>query len=201
MLINRKLLLSILIGSVIVLTSFILFYDDWSAKKGHQNVDQIDGVKIAVLDGEKLKASAKCFRIHDKIGEMSVGVLAKARDAESDIKAEYNKIKHNPKLSAKQKNKEISKIETKWSNLSSKFSSEMQEIKNLDLKATNMIETELLKVIKDISLRTGVDAVINKGSKELIFVFYSSSRIDITDAVIAGIDRSLPNIKLKELKK
>jgi Skp family chaperone for outer membrane proteins len=158
-------------------------------------------VKLAVLDGEKLKSSAKCFESHEKIAKMFADVLAKMRKSEGDIKMEYDKVKNNQKLSQKQKTREMSKIEVKWAELSAKYNSEIQAIRNTDMKVTERIQATVTKVIDRIANAAKLSTVINKGTRDSISVFYNSSDIDITDVVIKELDNELPSINLEEMKK
>ena len=49
------------------------------------------------------------------------------------MKAEYDKVKQNAKLTPRQRSASIANIENKWSAISSKYNAEVQEIKNKDV--------------------------------------------------------------------
>jgi Skp family chaperone for outer membrane proteins len=194
---KNYLFLSIIIFAVLIISIFFVNYH----YKEEISIIDADCTKIAVLDGEKLKNTAKCFRAHEKIALMINDLLDKMKRSETEIKAEYDKIKNNSKLSQNQKLKNISKIETKWVNLSAQYNSQMQTIKNMDLSLSNHIQKRLGDVIEAISKSAKFNVVLNKGSRDSILVFYNSKNIDITDLVIQKLDKILPDVDLKEIQK
>jgi Skp family chaperone for outer membrane proteins len=154
---------------------------------------------IAVLDGQKLKNSATCFKSHEKLAEMLSDILSKIRESETKIKAAYEKIKDDPKLSQKQKLKDIAKIEAKWADISAKYNSEIQIVKNADLKLSEYIQSKLSDVIKAIAKSLKLYVVLSKGTKDALLVFYNANGLDITDLVIQKMNEILPEVALKEL--
>jgi Skp family chaperone for outer membrane proteins len=156
---------------------------------------------VAVIDGEKLKATAKCFAVHEKIASKFSSVLARIRDAEGATKREYEAIKNNSALSQKQRAKEVSKIESRWTSESAKYNAEIQTIRNTDAKLTERIQQTVLETVKSIAKSSGIDVVVNKWSREMMSVFYNSSDVDITDLVIKKLDERLPEIHLEEVQK
>lgn len=156
---------------------------------------------IAVLDGQRLKHSATCFKAHEKLSQLMSSVFSRVRDSEDKIKSEYDKIKSDTSLPQKQKLKDIAKIEAKWSDLSSKYNSEIQSIKDTDLKLTEYIQSTLNNVIESISKSLKLSIVLSKGTKDSILVFYNVKEIDVTDLVIQKMNEVLPEVNLKELSK
>jgi Skp family chaperone for outer membrane proteins len=184
---------------VVSLLTAVILYNSFRSINITKNLSNSEGVKIAVLDGEKLKATAKCFKAHETIAEMFTKILSKMRDIEKQMKSEYETIKHNGKLSQKQKAKEITKMETKWDSVSARYNARIQSLRNLDLQLSGRIQHKLDLIIKKIAQRGGIQLVINKGNRELLAVFYAAPKLEITDLVVQQLDEDLPKVDLKEM--
>ncbi|MDR1333419.1 MAG: OmpH family outer membrane protein [Holosporales bacterium] len=163
--------------------------------------DKRGAVSVAVVDGGKLKATAKCFSAHEKIASMFSDVFAKIRDSENAMKKEYEAVKNNSKLSQKQRDKEISKIEAKWSAESAKYNAAIQDVRNLEAKLADRIQKEVLSTVQSIAKSMNVDIVVNKLSRDMLSIFYHTHEVDITDIVIKKLDEILPEINLEEVRK
>lgn len=164
-------------------------------------VDGKHTTNVAVIDGEKLKATAKCFAAHEKIANKFSSVIARIRDAENVMKKEYEAVKNNGTLSQKQRAKEISKMESKWASESTKYNAEIQTIRNIDTKLTERIQQIVIETVRSIARSANIDIVVNKWSRDMMSVFYNSSKVDITDLVIKKIDEILPEIHLEDVQK
>jgi Skp family chaperone for outer membrane proteins len=154
---------------------------------------------VVVLDGERLK-QAKCFRSHEEISGMLADVLARIRKSEADIKSQHDKLRNDKKLSQKQRAKEVSRLEARWSKISGQYNSEIQHIKEKDSALSKLIQDKMKKVIEAIAKSRGADIVINKVANDFLVVFHSSDDVEITDEVIQRLDEELPNIDLGSLK-
>ncbi|MDR0695571.1 MAG: OmpH family outer membrane protein [Holosporales bacterium] len=192
---------ALIIFGAVVLVFGVLTYALSKMRSVEINPDNFSGVRLAILDGEKLKASAKCFKAHEAVAKMFADVLSKMREMENQMKADYDTIKRNTRLSQSQKNKEIGKIETKWGTISTKYNAKIQAIRNLELNLTEKIQQELLSVVEAVAKEAKISAVINKGNREMISVFYASPSVDITEVVIKKLDEALPEIDIRRLTK
>jgi Skp family chaperone for outer membrane proteins len=159
-----------------------------------------DELRLAVLDGERLKMEAKCFESHEKIAQMISDVLSRVKKSEWQIKDEYEKIKSNKKLTHEQRLSDIAKIEAKWKTLSAQYNAEIQSIRSKDLLLSKYIQEKLTSIIESISRSAKLNVVINKGNREIAFVFHNSEDIDITDLVIKKLDEEIPNVDINEIK-
>lgn len=155
--------------------------------------------KVAVIDASKLKNSAVCFQAHKTISDMLNDVISRMKNSESELKTDYDKINQNQKLTAKQRNSQISVIENKWSEISKKYNIEIQKIKDKDLKLSQVLENKLNQVISDLAKTLKINLVLNKETKETLIVFYNSNNIDITDKVIQELNKRLPTSNLQEI--
>ncbi|MDR0640579.1 MAG: OmpH family outer membrane protein [Holosporales bacterium] len=154
---------------------------------------------IGVIDGHKLKMEATCFKAHEKLSELMSSIFSRVRDSESEMKTEYDKVKNDSTLPQKQKLKDMAKIESKWTDISSKYNVEIQAIKDTDLKVTEYIQTKLAGVIESISKSLKLSIVLSKGTRDAILVFYNIKELDITDLVVQKMNEVLPEVDLKEL--
>lgn len=156
--------------------------------------------RVAVLDGERLKQEAKCFKSHEKVSVMLNELVSKIRDSEKQIKKSYDEVKNNQKLTLEMKNHELAKIESKWKSLSKKYNEEMQSIRNMDLKITDITQNKLFSILNSIAKSHKLNIILNKSSDNKLNVFYTAKNIDITDLVIQNLDKELPNINIEDLK-
>ena len=195
---RKHLFLAIVVFGVLIISVFSVSYFQ------NQNINvkskNFETMKLAVLDGTKLKASAKCFKAHDRVANMINDVLSRMKKSESDIKAEYEKVRNDKNLTQKQRVKDIAKIEAKWANISAKYNAEVQSIKNTDFLLSSYIQKKLDYVIQMIAKSAKLNVILNKGTRDSISVFYNSKNIDITDLVIQKLDEILPDVNLKEIQ-
>lgn len=159
-----------------------------------------DGLRLAVLDGERLKAEAICFKSHEKIAQMVADVLSKVKESESQIKEEYEKIKSSKKLTQEQKLSETAKIEAKWNTVFTRYNAEIQSIRNKDLLLSEHIQRKLTSIIDAITRSAKLDVVVNKGNRDIILVFHNSKDIDITDLVICRLNKEVPSVDIGGIK-
>ena len=159
-----------------------------------------DVARIGVLDGERLKLEAKCFKAHGEISQMVADLVSKIRGTEKQFKNSYNEVKKNSKLTLSAKNSELAKLESKWKSLSRKYNEEIQNIRNMDLKIAEITQNKLFSILESIAKSLKLNLILNKTSDDKLNVFYTSKDIDITDLVIKKMDEVLPNINLEDLK-
>ena len=142
-----------------------------------QNSNLNKNVAIAVIDGLELKTKAKCFDLHKQIDKKLNEVFHRMRESELKFKEDYNKIRNNKKLSSKQRQREISKLEVKLQSISSHYNDKIQNIRQLNFKLGNHIQENLNKIIKDIANRYNYSVILNKETTDTIIVFHHSPLI------------------------
>ena len=159
----------------------------------------INGVAIAVIDGGELKSKAKCFELHKQIDKQLNEVFGRIRESELKFKEDYNKIRNNKKLSSKQRQREISKLEVKLQSISTHYNNEIQNIRQLNFRLGNYIQRNLNCIIKDIAKCENYCTVLNKETADTIIVFYNNPKIDITSKVIQFLDTKLKTLNLNNI--
>jgi Skp family chaperone for outer membrane proteins len=195
----RKSLIYLLFASV----SFILLCFFWQHNQ-HNSVPkdkEFAYARVAVLDGNRLKKSAKCFKVHEKINDDLTNVLGEIRKFESEARKQHNKFHNDKKLSQEQKTREISRLEAKWAQISVKYASKIQSIKEIENTLTKLIQGKINYVLNTIAKSFRLDIIINKEVHDSVIIFYNSNKIDITDIVIQELDKILPDIDLKKISK
>ncbi len=187
----RNILITIVVF-ISVVSSFALSYKDTKTPK-------CSGFNIAIIDGQKLKSTAKCFKGHDKLAEKLSDLVTELRKFESEIRKMSQDVKSNKKLSAKQKDNERNRIEQRWNKVASSYLNKVQDIRNKDSKLSELIQSKLNKIIELTARVQNIDIILSKGSQESINVFYNKPEHDITDIIISQLDKEISDINIEEL--
>ncbi len=190
--IRKTLWLVLLISTIII--SYYMTTNIYSNKHNENNSN-----KIAVLNGIKLKEKAKCFKLHETNSEKLNNILRIINEHELQIRKDYNIIQNNSKLSSKQKQNKITKLENNWKKIYIHYNKEVQNIKEIDKKLTNYIYEKLNKIIKNTAKEMNINVILNKESTDTIFIFYNNDNLDITDTIILRLDEELKNFDIKDL--
>ena len=126
-------------------------------------------------------------------------VFNKVRNEEAKVKAEYEGIKSSKKLSTKQKQQEIIKIEKRWKISSANYNKQINDIRLLDQKLTARINETLSAVLSDLAKKLNLFLIINKGNEFSLNVFYNISSLDITTQVVKALDEKLSDFNIKSV--
>ena len=188
----KKILCTILL-IVTVIISYFLTVNIYNNKYSTEN-----NFKIAVLNGIKLKEKAKCFKLHEVNSEKLNNILQEMNKSEIEIRTKYSNIIKNNKLSSKQKQNEITKLENNWKQISEDYNKEIQNIKNVDEKLTKYIYEKLNEILEKKAKKMHITAILNKENNDAIFVFYNHVNIDITDKIVKELDNNLNDLDIKD---
>ncbi|MBQ7524122.1 MAG: OmpH family outer membrane protein [Alphaproteobacteria bacterium] len=176
------------------------FVNDLLRRDDELSPQKFGATRAAILDGDRLKAEALCFKGHEKISGMLSELIGKVRKGEDETKKAYDAIKNDTSLSTERRNGELAKIELKWKDVSIGYAAKIQELKKLDLKLSDLVQEKLDEVVRGVAKTAELDVVLNKRTQSLLNVFYSADNIDITDIVIKRLDEILPSVDLERLK-
>ena len=157
-------------------------------------------LRIGVIDSVRLKTEATCFRAHDKIAQRISELMVKIREKSTQMSNQSMQIRQNKKLKQVQKQSQFEQMHKKWKLFAMEYSRDMRKEKELDAKLTDYIQNKILQVISNIAKKFAIDIVINKGSQDMIHVFYNTKNIDITDILIDALNETIPEVDLKEFK-
>ena len=166
----------------------------------NSRIQCFDGVKIGVLNSLRLKTEATCFNAHDEISKKIMEVINDSNEITEKIRIEADSIKKNKTLSQKEKTYRLTNLELRWDKLSKQKKNEMKNLQHLETKLTNYIQNKIIKIIGDIAKMYKIDIVLNKETKDTIFIFYHKKSMDITDSVIDKLNQVIPTVNLKELE-
>ncbi len=185
------------LGTVAISIAVVSYLSEKDTEIKKQNFDVL---RIGVIDSIRLKTEAKCFRTHDKIAQRISELMLKIRETSTQMSNQTMQIRQNKKIKPKQKQSQFAQMNKKWKVFSTEYSNAMRKEKELDAKLTDYIQNKVLYVISGIAKKFKIDIVINKGSPDVLHVFYNTKNIDITDIVINELNKTIPNVDLKEFE-
>ena len=188
----RKILWIVLLIVTIIISYFLttsIYNNKYSAE---------NNIKIAVLNGIKLKEKAKCFKLHEVNSEKLNNILQEMNKSEIEIRTKYSNIIKNNKLSSKQKQNEITKLENNWKQISEDYNKKIQNIKSVDEKLTKYVYEKLNEILVKTAKKMNITAIFNKENNDAIFVFYNHVNIDITDKIVEELDNNLQDLTLND---
>jgi Skp family chaperone for outer membrane proteins len=174
--------------------------NDFLRRDDELSPNNFAATRVAMLDGDRLKAEALCFKGHEKIANMLSELIEKVRKKEDETKKAYDTIKNDATLSTERRDGELAKVELKWKDASMEYTTKIQDLKELDLKLSDLVQEKLDEVVRSIAKTAKLDIILNKRTQSLLNVFYSADNIDITDIVIRRLDKVLPSVDLEKLK-
>lgn len=195
---GKGLVVSIVASGVLAISIAVASY--LSERKSAIGSRNFEVLRIGVIDSIRLKTESKCFREHDKVAERILKLLAGIRKLSIQLSDKSMNIKHDKKLKARQKQSQLNKLNKEWQLKSTEYSKAMRKEKDLDKKLTDYIQNHTFKIIENVARKLKIDIVINKGSQDMVHVFYNSQNIDMTDIVIDELNKIIPTVDLKELE-
>ena len=188
----------ICLGAFAVAVVVVSYFAEY---KNTKETKDFDVLRIGIVDGTRLKQEAKCFETHRNVAEKVAKVLVVIREDSEKMRKQMDEIKKNKKLNEKQRRLKINALDIKWREKAKSYNKQMRDIKDLDKKLVSYIQDRLLQIIEDIAKSEKIDVVLNKGTIDIIHVFYNRKTIDMTDVVIGKLNTTIPTIDLKELDK
>ena len=194
---SRKYIIACVVAFMGICISAVIYTYSGSTKDRFQCTAAI---KIGVIDTQRIKTEASCFEAHDEIAQKIMNVINRYNKTTKKIRNEDNLIKTNKQLSQKEKTSKLATLELEWDKISKDKKDEMQNLQNLETKLTEYIQNKIIKIIGDIAKMNKIDIVLNKETKDSIFIFYHKKNMDITDSVINKLNQVIPTVNLKELE-
>lgn len=158
-------------------------------------------LKIAVVDGDRLKKESNAFRaVHDIL----IAEQTKAREEILPIESKLLKEQEEIRLESKKNPENAKKKNEAFAARVSELEQKMQKKKALLEKQSDFlsetIQEMVFSIINEISAKQNISIVLNKTVDEKRSVFFVEKRMDITDDVIAELDSNLQRIKLPDIK-
>ncbi len=158
-------------------------------------------LKIAVVDGDRLKKESKSFRA---VNDILIAEQSKAHAEILPIESMLLKEQEEIRLESKKNPEKAKKRNEAFGARVTELEQKMQKKRSLLEKQrdflSDTIQDLVFSIITDISSKKNISIVLNKTIDEKRSVFFVEKRMDLTDEVIAELDRNLKNIKLPDIK-
>ncbi|MDR3285520.1 MAG: OmpH family outer membrane protein [Holosporales bacterium] len=151
-------------------------------------------LKLAIVDGTRIKKESKVFL---KINELEKQAFEKTNN---EIREKYKilqnllKSSKNPKNSAKVRQKFKKQFEAEFAVLEPQIQKKKEEFREKDAILKEYVHEAIFKITGELAKKYKLDVILNADIYEKKAVFYASSKIDLTDEVIAKFDEQLENV-------
>ncbi|MES2253116.1 MAG: OmpH family outer membrane protein [Pseudomonadota bacterium] len=157
-------------------------------------------LKVAVVDGDRLKKEAKAFHTANDIlvAEQSKA-HAEILPIESALSKEQDEIKREAKTDPENAKKRRIAFEERVAEVDKKVQKKRDVIYKQFTYLTETIQEMVFAIINEIAREQNISLVLNKTVDEKLAVFFVEKRMDLTGEVIAELDKRLKNIKLPEI--
>lgn len=187
--INKK---NLIIAAIIACVGFLGF----SLGVNHFLIPSAE-LKIAVVDGDRLKKEAIPFQT---VRQMLMEEQTKAHQAILPIETQLVKEQEEIRALAKKEPEAAKKKREEFYKKVAELEQQTQKKRSvLDKQATyftGMIEETVFTIINDIAKKEKISLVLNITIDEKRSVFFVENRMDLTETVIAEMNKRLKDIKL-----
>lgn len=158
-------------------------------------------LKIAVVDGDRLKKESQSFRaVHDILIAEQSRAHEEILPIESLLLKEQEEIRLEAKKNPENAKKRNDAFELRVAELEQKMQKKRALLEKQRDFLYETIQEMVFSIIKEISAKKNISIVLNKTIDEKRSVFFVEKRLDLTDEVIAEVDSHLKNIKLPDIK-
>ncbi|MDP3372452.1 MAG: OmpH family outer membrane protein [Candidatus Paracaedibacteraceae bacterium] len=154
-------------------------------------------LKIAVVDGDRLKKEAAPFQV---VRQLLLAEQTKAHEEILPIETELVKEQQEIRLQAKKHPEAAKKRREEFDKKVVELEQRTQKIRTkLDKQANELsgtIQETVFLIINEIAKKEKVNLVLNMTIDDKRAVFFVENRMDLTDTVISETNKRLKNIKL-----
>ena len=158
-------------------------------------------LKIAVVDGDRLKKESKPFKA---VRDILIAEQSKAHEEIIPIETMLLKEQENIKSVAKKNGEKAKKLKAEFDIRVAELEQKMQKKRAvLDKQANHlstMIEESVFAIINQIAKEQNISVIFNSTIDEKRSIFFVEQRLDLTDAVINALNKQLNNIKAADFK-
>ncbi len=157
---------------------------------------QAQAVKIAVVDGLKIKTTSKPFmKVRELLENQHAQVHKEILAQENAIRQEYDSLKTSLS-SIEDKKKQKQELDKKVAELEKNVQKKKDVLtKQFSILVEN-IETAMNDVIAGLVKEHGFNLVLNKSIQETRVILYHEPSLDITDEVIRRLDEKIKTVEL-----
>ncbi len=158
-------------------------------------------LRIAVVDGDRLKKESKSFRaVHDILITQQSKAHEEILPIESMLLKEQEEIRLEAKKNPESAKKRNDAFEMRVAELEQKMQKKRALLEKQRDFLSETIQGMVFSIINKISAKKNISIVINKTIDEKRSVFFVEERMDLTNEVIDELDSHLKNIKLPDIK-
>lgn len=157
---------------------------------------QAQAVKIAVVDGLKIKTTSKPFmKVRELLENQHAQVHKEILAQENAIRQEYDSLKTSLS-SIEDKKKQKQELDKKVAELEKNVQKKKDVLtKQFSILVEN-VETTMNDVITGLVKEHGFNLVLNKSIQETRVILYHEPSLDITDEVIRRLDEKIKTVEL-----
>lgn len=187
----------ILVLAMVMASAVFMIVANTAADKAEESAKVTDGgLKIAVVNRQKLLLQCKAFR------EYSVDLEQRKKEIDARASAQQSALqkKHAMNVQAagqsKDKVKELEQdFRRKLMRLQQDYEVQIKKLQSEQQVASQQLEGMIAKITQKIFEEKGLDIVMHS---ELLYMYNNDKIIDITDEMIASLNKKLENVKLGE---
>lgn len=157
---------------------------------------QAQAVKIAVVDGLKIKTTSKPFmKVRELLENQHAQVHKEILAQENAIRQEYDSLKTSLS-SIEDKKKQKQELDKKVAELEKNVQKKKDVLtKQFSILVEN-VETAMNDVIAGLVKEHGFNLVLNKSIQDTRVILYHEPSLDITDEVIRRLDEKIKTVEL-----
>ena len=175
-------------------------YAFWSVQAQDQAAPQavatgeVQGLKISVVDIDKILSASKAAKtLKAQVEEKRKGFIAEVEKAEKSLRESQKAIEKESKtLSKEDLMKKAQEFEAKRLEARKAIQDKKSKLDAAYTEAMNSLTQKIYEVCQKIADEQKIDLVITRQN-----IIVGSMALDITDAVLKGLDDALPSVELK----
>ena len=155
---------------------------------------EVQGLKISVVDIDKILSASKAAKtLKAQVEEKRKGFIAEVEKAEKSLRESQKAIEKESKtLSKEDLMKKAQEFEAKRLEARKAIQDKKSKLDAAYTEAMNSLTQKIYEVCQKIADEQKIDLVITRQN-----IIVGSMALDITDAVLKGLDDALPSVELK----
>jgi outer membrane protein len=155
---------------------------------------EVQGLKISVVDIDKILSASKAAKtLKAQVEEKRKGFIAEVEKAEKSLRESQKAIeKESKSLSKEDLMKKAQEFEAKRLEARKGIQDKKSKLDSAYTEAMNSLTQKIYEVCQKIADEQKIDLVITRQN-----IIVGSMALDITDAVLKGLDDALPSVELK----
>lgn len=169
--------------------------------KAHAKVRTVPPVRVGVVDGARLK-EAEPYQAITRFLEEGLAVLNDSFKQKRQELEDLEKKKRDPKIPAKKRAEYRKQFEEKLNQFDTEGRARRDQLRmQIDHLRTTVEETHM-EIIRELSKKYHLNLILNTNTYLLgyVMVFHADETLDLTDEVIALLNKKLKNMNFTQQK-